>query len=141
MTYFEKPVLQDPRPWRQRQNGSLDKIFVRDLIIPCFIGAFEEEKAQKQRVRFQVEVSIYPSRWKGNDDVTSVVSYDLIVDAIHSVISAGHINLLETLGERIAAKCLTNRRAAKVYLRIEKLDRLDGASLGIEMERYKSPSA
>jgi dihydroneopterin aldolase len=140
VTYLEKPILPDLKPWRQRQNGSLDKIFVRDLVIPCFVGAFEEEKGQAQRVRFQVEVSLYPSRWKGNDDVNSVVSYDLIVEAIHAVISTGHINLLETLAERIAAKCLAHRRAAKVYIRIEKLDRLDGARLGVEIERSKSPS-
>ena len=124
---------------KQRQTGSLDKIFVRDLVIPCFIGAFEEEKHAKQRVRFKVEVWIYPSRLRGNnDDVSHVVSYDLIVKAIHSVAEAGHINLLETLAERVAAKCLAHRRAAKVRIRIEKLDRLEAASLGVEIERSKS---
>lgn len=140
MTYLEKSPIQDPRPVRQRQTAQLDRIFVRDLVIPCFVGAFEEERAQKQRVRFQAEVSVYPSRRRGNDDVNGVVSYDLIVEAIHSVIGNGHINLLETLAERIAAKCLAHRRAAKVRIKIEKLDRLEGAILGVEIERCKSPS-
>lgn len=126
---------------RPRQGGPLDKIFVRDLVIPCFIGAFEEEKAEKQRVRFQVDLWIYPSRQRNNDDVSHVVSYDRIVDAIRAVIGGGHINLLETLAERVAAKCLSHRRAAKVRIVVEKLDRLEGASLGVEIERCKSSSA
>jgi dihydroneopterin aldolase len=126
---------------RPRQLCALDKIFVRDLVIPCFIGAFEEEKAEKQRVRFQVELWIYPSRRRNNDDVSHVVSYDRIVEAIHAVIGNGHINLLETLAERVAAKCLSHRRAAKVRMVVEKLDRLEGASLGVEIERCKSPPA
>jgi dihydroneopterin aldolase len=127
------------RMTKPRQNGPLDKIFVRDLVIPCFIGAFEEERHAKQRVRFAVEVWVYPPRERGAaDDVRQVVSYDLIVKAIHEVIGAGHINLVETLAERVAAKCLAHRRAAKVRIRVEKLDRLEGASLGVEMERSKS---
>jgi hypothetical protein len=56
--------LNDPgvRPHRQRQNGPLDKIFVRDLVLPCFVGIFDDEKDNRQRVRFNVEMSIYPSR-------------------------------------------------------------------------------
>ncbi len=123
---------------RLGQQGALDKISVRGLVVACFIGAFEEEKANKQRVRFHVEVSIYPSQHRGSDDVSHVVSYDLIVEAIHSVIGEGHINLLETLAERVAARCLAHRRAAKVQILVEKLDRLEGASLGVEIERFKS---
>ncbi len=133
------PATPASRMARQRQAASLDKIFVRGLVLPCFIGAFEEERHAKQRVRFEVEVWVYPSRQRGNnDDVSHVVSYDLIVKAIHSVIGGGHINLLETIAERVAAKCLAHRRAAKVRVKVEKLDRLEGASLGVEIERFKS---
>jgi dihydroneopterin aldolase len=130
--------VQARKPDRLSQQGALDRISVRGLVVPCFIGAFEEEKASKQRVRFHVEVSIYPSQHRGSDDVSHVVSYDLIVEAIHSVIGEGHINLLETLAERVAARCLAHRRAAKVQILVEKLDRLEGASLGVEIERFKS---
>jgi len=136
----DRRVKDDPKLLRQRQSVSLDKIFVRDLVLSCFIGVFEEEKAQKQRVRFLVEVWIYPSRQRNNDDVNRVVSYDRIVEAIHAVVRSGHINLLETLAERIAARCLAHRRAAKVRVLVEKLDRLEGASMGVEIERCKSLS-
>ena len=85
-----------------------------------------------------MDVSVHPSQHRGSDDVSHVVSYDLIVEAIHSVVAGGHINLLETLAERVAARCLVHRRAAKVRILVEKLDRLPGgASLGVEIERVK----
>ena len=122
---------------RLGQQGALDRISVRGLVVPCFIGAFEEETRGKQRVGDDLEVSVYPFQHRGSDDVNHVVSYDLIVEAIHSVTGEGHINLLETLAERVAARCLAHRRAARVQILVEKLDRLEGASLGVEIERVK----
>lgn len=127
------------RPIRPRAHGQLDKIFLTDYVVECFIGAFEEEKGIKQRVRFSVDMWIYPSRRRSNDDVNSVVSYDLIVEAINSTACNGHVHLVETLAERIAAKCLSHKRAARIKIRVEKLDRIEGASLGVEIERSKSP--
>lgn len=120
----------------------LDKISVRGLVVDCRVGAFEEEKHGTQRVRFTVEVSVLPSRFANGDDVRHVLSYDYIVEAIHKVISQGHINLLETIAERVAQRCLAKRRAAKVHLLVEKLDRLEGgASLAVEIERHRGGRA
>lgn len=126
---------------RLKAAARLDRIFVRDLVVECQIGAYEEEKGVKQRVRFSVEMSILPSRRRNQDDVSSAVNYDLIVDAIRSATGTGHVHLVETLAERIAAKCLSHRRAVGVKIRIEKLDRLEGASVGVEIERSKFPPA
>ena len=115
----------------------LDKIGVRGLVRDVEIGVFEEEKGRTQRVRFTVEVSVFPAPRTGSDDIADAVSYDYIVDAIAKVTSQGHIQLLETLAERIADECLADRRAAKVHLLVEKLDRLEGASLCVEIERQQ----
>jgi dihydroneopterin aldolase len=122
-------------PRAARSHLVLDKIGVRGLVREIEIGAFEEEKGRTQRVRFTVEVSIFPSPRPQNDDLHEAVSYDYVVDAITKVTSQGHIHLLETLAERIAEECLADRRAAKVHLLVEKLDRLEGASLCVEIER------
>jgi dihydroneopterin aldolase len=116
----------------------LDKIGVRGLVRDVEIGVWDEEKGRTQRVRFTVEVSIYPAPRSQSDDLKDAVSYDYIVEAIERVTSQGHTHLLETLAERIADECLADRRAAKVHLLVEKLDRLDGgASLCIEIERHQ----
>ena len=118
---------------------ALDKISVRGLVLDCNIGVFEEEKLGTQRVRFTVEVSVHPSAQPLADDVSHIVNYDMIVVAIHKVIAGGHINLLETLAERVAQECLSEPRAAKVRVLVEKLDRLEEASLGVEIERVQLP--
>jgi dihydroneopterin aldolase len=124
-------------PQSPRRQVVLDRIGVRDLVVECEIGVLPEEKGVKQRVRFTAEVSIYPSPRAQTDDIEDAVSYDYIVQAIRKVTGAGHINLLETLAERIADECLADRRAAKVHLLVEKLDRLQGASLCVQIERQQ----
>jgi len=64
-----------------------------------------------------------------------VVDYDSIIEAIQTVVDEGHINLMETLAERVAAACLDLRDARRVSVRVEKLDRVQGASLGVQIER------
>jgi dihydroneopterin aldolase len=125
-------------PRSARSHVVLDRIGVRGLVREIQIGAFEEEKGRTQRVRFTVDVSLYPSPRAGSDDLHDAVSYDYIVEAIDKVTSQGHIHLLETLAERIADECLADKRAAKVHLLVEKLDRLEGASLCVEIEREQS---
>ena len=141
MTDKNNLVTLESRLPRHKPSPPLDRIFVRDLVVECHIGAYEEEKGVKQRVRFSVEMSILPSRRRSQDDVSSAVNYDLIVDAIRSATGTGHVHLVETLAERIAARCLSHRRAVKVKICIEKLDRLEGASVGVEIERSKFPPA
>jgi 7,8-dihydroneopterin aldolase/epimerase/oxygenase len=123
-------------PRSARAQMVLDKIGVRGLVRDIEIGAFDEEKGRTQRVRFTVEVSIFPSPRPLNDELQDAVSYDYIVEAIDRVTGKGHIQLLETLAVRIADECLADRRAAKVHLLVEKLDRLEGgASLCVEIVR------
>ena len=127
--------LYSPQP--SRSHVVLDKIGVRGLVREMEIGVLDDEKGRKQRVRFTVEVSIFPSPRPQTDDIDDTVSYDYIVEAIDKIASQGHINLLETLASRVADECLADKRAAKAHLLVEKLDRLEGASLCVEIERHQ----
>lgn len=66
-----------------------------------------------------------------------MISYDTIVEAIELQLSTERINLLETLAERIAERCLEDRRVMRAFVRIEKLDRIPG-TLGIEIVRAQT---
>lgn len=115
----------------------LDKIFVRDLVLDCEIGVFHNEKGVTQRVRFNVDVDVLPNTAYVEDDFDQVISYDMIMEGIKDILSEGHINLVETLAERIADHCLTDPRAAKVVVRVEKLDKEPDA-VGVEIVRIPS---
>ncbi len=116
-----------------------DKVCVRDLIVPARIGIWGEEQGITQRVRFTVELSVAPGVHRPGD-LSSVVSYDFIIDGIKEAISGGHVLLTETIAERIAEHCLSHRRAVEVRVVVEKLDRIPGAALGCEIVRSRGRS-
>lgn len=114
----------------------LDRIAVRDFTLEVEIGAFQSERGVRQHVRFNVVVEVSRHSAAMDDDVDKVLSYDTIVDAIEAQLAAERINLLETLAERIAERILANPKAVRVFVRIEKLDRIPG-SLGVEIVRTR----
>lgn len=115
-------------------SAELDRISVRDLIVTVEIGAFQAERDTTQRIRFNVVVEVLPINASGADDVDTILSYDRITEAIHGELSAERLNLLETLAERIADRILLEPQAARVFVRIEKIDRGPGV-LGVEIVR------
>jgi dihydroneopterin aldolase len=117
--------------------GPLDRISVRDYTREVEIGAFATERGVTQRLRFNVVLEVGHHAAAQDDDVDKVISYDTITEAIEAQLAAERVNLLETLAERIAAACLSDARAVRVFVRVEKLDRIPGA-LGVEIVRSRA---
>lgn len=117
-------------------GAPLDRISVRDYERTVEIGAFQSERGVEQRVRFNVVLEVSRHDAARDDDVDKVISYDTITEAIDLQLTTERINLLETLAERVAERCLEDARAVKVFVRIEKLDRIPGA-LGVEIVRMR----
>ncbi len=112
------------------------RMFVKDLVLACSIGVYAHERGRRQRVRVNVDLDVHDSGPSRGDTVSSVVSYENIVVDVRSLIAEGHINLIETLAERIAEKCLRNPQVVAARVRVEKLDVFtEAASVGIEIER------
>ena len=111
-------------------------VFVRNYVTKCLIGIYEHEKAAKQRVRINLDVAIAEGKTNISDKITNVFCYEKLVNGINKIISLGHINLVETLAEKVVVMCLKEKDVLSVRVRIEKLDVLDGAeSVGVEIER------
>ena len=91
------------------QKKDTDRVFVRDLVLPISIGAYDFERNRTQRVRFNVDVDVRRASHPA-EDMRDVFSYDLIVDAIRLILSRGHVDLVETLAERIADALLDSSR-------------------------------
>ncbi|UWQ17255.1 dihydroneopterin aldolase [Jannaschia sp. M317] len=115
-----------------------DRIALRDHIREVDIGAFQLERGTTQRIRFDIvcEVVTDTDAVVG-DDVDGILSYDTLIDAISAELEAERVNLLETLAERIAARVLQHDQAARVFVRIEKLDRGPHV-LGVEIVRSRT---
>lgn len=119
-----------------RQSAHADRLLIRDLVLPANIGVHPHEHRSEQRVRINVELEVETEPQATRDDIANVVSYEHVVARIKALIGSGHINLVETLAERIADICLADSRARRVRVRVEKLDvEPDAAAVGIEIER------
>ena len=116
-----------------------DTIFVNDLIVDCNVGVYAEEQGVTQKVRFSVEARLARDIFSLDDEMVEVPSYADIIDCVVALARGGHINLVETFAERIAAHCLADKRITSVRVRLEKLER--GPLRGVEVIRPATKAA
>lgn len=115
------------------------KVVIRDMHVDMLIGVLDHEKNRKQPVIINIEATIADNLDWGTDDIRKTVSYDPIVTGVRQLAARGHINLVETLAEHIAALCLQDSRIREVKVRIEKTTVYDFVeAVGIEIVRKRS---
>lgn len=128
-----QPLHRDAAAKRRR------RVFVRDLVLDSQIGVHGHEKGRAQPVRINVDLTVDEPAGPQPDAIEAVVCYETVVSAIRDILGAGHVNLVETLAERIAEACLTDARVATARIRVEKLAPIpDAASVGVEIERTRA---
>ena len=113
-----------------------DRVFVHGLVLDAEVGVYTHEKGVTQRARFSVDIEVAPSDEAIDDQIGRVLDYDMIIETIKDALAQGHINLVETLADEIATRCLAHPRAASVKVKLEKLDKEPGA-VGVEIVRRR----
>ena len=117
--------------------AGLRHVFVRDLVVTCTIGVYAHEKRAPQRVRINLDLGVSEGDAPHGDRLENVLCYEEIITRVRAVALDGHVNLAETLAERIADVCLQDRSCRSVRVRVEKLDVFaDASSVGVEIERF-----
>jgi 7,8-dihydroneopterin aldolase/epimerase/oxygenase len=111
-------------------------VFIRNLEVLARIGVHGHEQGKPQPVRVNVMLSV-ASKTEA-DRLDNAVDYETVAGNIRAIVASGHINLAETLAERIAASCLLDARVIKCRVSVEKLQALPGAeAAGVEIERSR----
>ena len=111
-------------------------VFVRDLLLEAHIGVYAHEHGRTQPIRVNVDLTVHEAAH--SDALANVVSYEAVVNDIKAIVAAGHLNLVETLAEQIAAQCLLDQRVSVARIRVEKLAIIaEAASVGVEIERAR----
>ena len=142
------PRYDDDRPTRARDDlqdvpqparlGEADWPRLRQTMLDRIADLRAEEKGVTQKVRLSIAAYLSPDVRSVRDEAEEVVSYTGIIDAVNEIASAGHINLVETLCEKIAAACLRDKRVVAARVRVEKPDIIKNArSVGVEIERQR----
>lgn len=117
----------------------LRHVFVRDLEVMARLGIYEHERETPQRIIVNIDLSVKEGDDPLKDDISNVVSYEIVVKKVEAIIAEGHVNLVETLAELFAAACLRDRRVMAARVRIEKPDVIANArSVGVEIERLRT---
>ncbi len=112
-------------------------VFIRNLELPAQIGVWRHEHGKEQPIRINVDLAVEDLIDLG-DDLAKVVDYGVIETKIREMIAEGHVRLIETLAERIAAACFQDARVRTARVRVEKLHALSNAeSAGVEIERTR----
>ena len=118
-------------------------MFIRDLVLAASIGVHAHEHAAPQRIRINLDLAVADEQAPrlsraavGRDELGRVVDYEAVLAKARTIVAAGHVQLVETLAERLAEACLADPRVLIARVRVEKLDLFaDAASAGIEVER------
>lgn len=128
-----------PSPRIAPTPDGIRKVFIKDLVGACALGIHRHEKGTRQRVRVNLELSVIDTGPPPGDHIGQVVCYEDVAGGIRKLFDGPHINLIETLAEKIAELCFEDERVTAVRVRVDKLDVFpDAESAGIEISRIRS---
>lgn len=120
-------------------------VFLHDMVLQARIGVHAHEHMAAQRVRINVDLAVEDEAARashaavGRDELGRVVDYEQIACQVRAIATGGHVQLVETLAERIAEALLADPRVFIARIRVEKLDVFaDVGAAGVEVERRRS---
>ena len=113
-------------------------VFVDGLVLPVSIGILPAERLAPQPVLFDIDLVVAVTPPLTSENIADTVSYADVVAAVKAICAAGHIELVETLAERVADAVLADRRVEWVRVRIAKPEIIaEAAGVGIAIERSR----
>jgi dihydroneopterin aldolase len=136
MDMNEQIMLIHPLVWSREDDRDMRALFVRNLLVPARIGVYDQEQGRPQELRINLCVTLRPP-FDWGDRIEDVLNYDRLRQGILDLLAEGHINLLETLGERIVQMCFAYRQVQGVHVQIAKLEAHADCEVGYETLRRR----
>ena len=114
------------------------KVNIKNLILNISVGLHDFEKKEKQRVRFNIDISTDSNIKPNNTNLSSIVNYENTIKKITNITKTKHHELLEDLAENIFDIIFKSKIVKKVKLKLEKLDIIkETESVGIEVSKKR----
>ena len=114
------------------------KVNIKNLILNISVGLHDFEKKEKQRVRFNIDISTDSNIKPDNTNLSSIVNYENTINKISDITKTKHHELLEDLAENIFDIIFKSKIVKKVKLKLEKLDIIkETESVGIEVSKKR----
>jgi FolB domain-containing protein len=116
----------------------MDKIFIKDLLVRGVIGVYDWERQQPQEILINIVVDVDLQPAGRTDDVQASIDYDLLSQKVITHAEAVQRLTVEALANDIANICLSDPRAERVLVRVEKPGAVRFAkSVGVEIQRKR----
>lgn len=111
-------------------------IFIKDLVVDCYIGVSDEERNKKQTIIINAAFDIdYKS---AKDSIDSTVNYKILYQEILKIVGSSHFNLLESLCQKIIDYSFEFPQIMRATIRIEKPEKFPNTkSVGVEMTQER----
>ena len=114
------------------------KVNIKNLILNISVGLHDFEKKEKQRVRFNIDISTDSNIKPENTNLSSIVNYEDTIKKITDITKTKHHELLEDLAENIFDIIFKSKIVKKIKLKLEKLDIIkETESVGIEVSKKR----
>ncbi len=125
------------------------RVFLRSLRLEASIGVHPHERRARQPVVLSLDLRVddgaraervlyAPPPQPSETVARSVVCYESLSGMVRDIIADGHIDYVETLAERVAARCLEDDRVLEVSVTVEKPQAIPGAeAAGVEIRRRR----
>ncbi|HLT76036.1 MAG TPA: dihydroneopterin aldolase [Ferrovibrio sp.] len=128
-----------PVPALSPPNPPLRRVFVRGLELQALIGIYPHERERPQTVRISMDLWVPETPGQPPKTYAEVVCYEQLVNRTRELLAQGHVDLVETLAERLAEMCLADPRVQRVRVSVEKPDAIvEAAGVGVEIERRRT---
>ena len=98
----------------------LDRIHIRDLLLRCVIGIYDEERREKQDVTINITMLADLRKAGRTDAIEDTVDYKAIKKKVIAMVEKSSFFLVERLAERVAELCLEDRGVKQVCVRVAK---------------------
>ncbi len=121
------------------ENDNTLEVRIRDLKLDFFIGVLQSEKGRRQPVNINIWLATSCDWRHTADDISAYISYADIVAGIRAIADGSkHINLVETLAEKICDIALNDARATRVRVTVEKTTIIpEATAVGVTLQRSR----
>lgn len=129
------------RPDFASATRGLRHVFVNRLAVQASIGIHQHEREAAQTIWLTIDGGVMEEAMDGenlSESIDDVVCYEGICKTVTALATQEHIDLVETLAERIADRLMQDMRIVQIRVQIEKPEAIaEAASVGIAISRLR----
>lgn len=101
-------------------DGAPDRIAIRGLTARGHHGVLESERRDGQEFGVDLVLWVSTAAAAASDDLAETVDYGTLGVEVAAVVAGAPVQLIETLAERVAERCLADSRVQAVEVTVHK---------------------